>query len=246
MEKERNEAGAVGYADQTTLLTYAVLTGLTPLIPVPLLDDAVKGYLRRRLVRKLAASCGRTLSREELDALTAERRGGCFGGCLGTLIFYPLKKIFRKVFFFLEWKRAVDLTSRTYHFGHLIVYALQPRAGGASLLDLHGAAKLGPGIETVCREAPIKPVETAVGGTFRGSKRILRASAMLLGRSLRRLTGRAERDEAIAREVEAAVLAEEREVAPVVKRLQGALSSVPDEHFRRLRSMLDARLNVQE
>jgi hypothetical protein len=247
---ERNGPAASGAADagagaaQRTLLTYAVLTGLTPLIPVPVVDDLAKGYFRRRLARALAERRGRELGAEELDALTAERAGGCLGGCAGTLVVYPLKKLFRKFFYFLEWKRAVDLTSRTYHFGHLIDYALLPRAGGASPLDLRGAAAVGRAVEEVCREAPIRPVETAVGGTFRGSKKILGAAAGLLAQSLRRVTGRTGREE-VARAIETVEPEEEREVAPVVARLQSSLASVPEEHFRRLRERLDARLGLE-
>ena len=112
-------------------LTHAVLTGLTPLIPVPLVDDLVKSYFRKRLVRSLGSSAGRLLSEEEVDALAAESGGGCLGGCLTTVLVYPLKAVFRKLFYFLEWKRAADVTSRTYHFGYLVGHALRRREGPA-------------------------------------------------------------------------------------------------------------------
>jgi hypothetical protein len=243
MNDERNRTKPDDATSQTTLLTYAVLTGLTPLIPVPVLDDMAKSYFRRRLVRTLAAARGLNLAAADVEALTAERGGGCLGGCIGAVLVYPLKKIFRKVFFFLEWKRAIDLTSRTYHFGYLAAYALRPRAGGASALDLRGAKAVGEALDAVCREAPIKPIEGAVGATFRRSKKILRATAGLLGQALRRLADRRDRDE-VARAIEQVETAEEREVAPVVARLQHSLAGVPDEHFRRLRSMLDARLGL--
>src|ERR1044072_3901696 len=89
---------------QRGLVTHAVLVGLTPLIPVPLLDDEVKNYFRRRMVRALAASAGRALDEKELDALPSEAERGCLTGCLFTVIVYPLKAIFRKVFYFLEIK----------------------------------------------------------------------------------------------------------------------------------------------
>ncbi|HEX8354707.1 MAG TPA: hypothetical protein VF611_17500, partial [Pyrinomonadaceae bacterium] len=88
--QESLQAGGSG-ARQRTLVTHAVLTGLTPLIPVPLVDDLVKSYFRKRLVRSLAASAGRRLSEEEVDALTAETGGGCLGGCVTTALVYPLK-----------------------------------------------------------------------------------------------------------------------------------------------------------
>lgn len=238
--QETLQAGGAG-ARQRTLVTHAVLTGLTPLIPVPLVDDLVKGYFRKRLVRSLAASAGRALSEEEVDALTEEKGGGCLGGCVTTAVVYPLKSVFRKVFYFLEWKRAADLTSRTYHFGYLVGHALRPRAGGPSALDLRGALAVGEAIEAVCREAPIKPLEAAVGGTFRKSKGVLRGAAALLAGSLRRAPAR---PADVAAAVERVEPEEERELDPVVTRLQRSIASVPEDHFSALRQQLDARLGL--
>ena len=225
------------------LVTYSVLAGLTPLIPVPLLDDLVKNYFRKRLLRSLAAEAGRALSEEEVGALAAESESGCLTGCLLTALVYPLKAVFRKLFYFLEWKRAADLTSRTYHFGYLAGYAMRPRGDGASALDLRGARAVGQAIQAVCLEAPIKPLEAAVGGTFRQSKRALGGAAALLSSSLRRVTGRA-RAEQVAAAIESVEPQEQRELDPVVTRLQRSIANVPEEHFRALRRRLDARLGL--
>jgi len=228
---------------QRNIVTYALLAGLTPLIPVPLLDDLAKNYFRKRLVRGVAEGAGRRLSEEELGALSAEQERGCVTGCLITALVYPLKAVFRKLFYFLEWKRAADLTSRTYHFGYLVAYAMRPRAGGASALDLRGAKAVGEAIEAVCREAPIKPLESAVGGTFRQSRRALKGAAALLSSALRRVTGGA-RAEQVAEAIESVEPQEERELDPVVARLQRSIANVPEEHFRSLRRNLDARLGL--
>jgi len=233
--------GSAGGAGRRTLVTHAVLTGLTPLIPVPLVDDMVKSYFRKRLVRSLASSAGRPLSDAELDALTAEREGGCLRGCLLTAIVYPLKAVFRKVFYFLEWKRAADLTSRTYHFGYLVGYALRPGAGRPSHLDAYGARATGEAIEAVCREAPIKPLEAVIGTTFLKSKGVLKGAAALLAGSVGRAPARPEQ---VAEAVERVEPEEERELDPVVTRLQRSIGSVPEEHFRHLRERLDARLGL--
>ena len=243
MTDERNGRTALQTGGQTGLVTYAVLTGLTPLIPVPVLDDVVKGYFRRRLVRAQAAARGRALDEREVAALAAEGGQGCLRGCVVQALVYPLKKIFRKVFFFLEWKRAADLTSQTYHFGYLVGYALERRADGATLLDAHGAERVGAAVAAVCREAPIKPVERAVTGTFGQSRKALSAAAALLGQSLRRLTGRAPAPE-VARALEEVEPREAREVEPVVTRLQRSLATVPEEHFRDLRARLEEKLNA--
>lgn len=230
-------------SNQHWLATHAVLVGLTPLIPVPFLDDVAKGYFRRRLVRQLAASHGRELGAAELDALTKEDDGGCLRGCLSAVLVYPLKKIFRKVFYFLEWKRAADLTSHTYHFGYLMNYALRRGPDGRSLLDARGAEAVGAAVAAVCRDAPIKPVEGAVSATFRQSRKALGGGAELLGASLRRLTRRAPAEQ-VAEAIEEVEPREQREIEPAVSRLQRAVAAVPEEHFARLRAGLHERLDA--
>lgn len=106
------------------ILTYTVLISLTPLIPVPVLDDIVKMGFQRRLIRQIASARGRTLSAAEMDALTTEGVGCCLGGCVYTGIIYPVREILSKVLFVLEWKRSLDLVSRTYYFGFLLDAAL--------------------------------------------------------------------------------------------------------------------------
>jgi len=231
-------------SNQHWLATHAVLVGLTPLIPVPFLDDVAKGYFRRRLVRQLASSHGRELGAAELDALTKEDEGGCLRGCLLTALVYPLKKVFAKVFYFLEWKRAADLTSHTYHFGYLINYALRRGPDGRSLVDARGADAVGAAVAAACREAPIKPVEGAVSATFRQSHKVLRGAANLLGASLRRLARRAPAEQ-VAEAIEEVEPQERREIEPVVSRLQRLVAAVPEEHFARLRAGLHERLDAR-
>src|ERR1044072_516429 len=118
-----------GGGPQHVLVPHALLTGLTPLSPVPLLDDLVKIYFRKRLVRSLAAAAGRTLTDEELEALASEAEGGGLRGSAMPVLVYPLKNLSPKIFFFLEGKPPVDLTSRTYPFGYLVGHALRRREG---------------------------------------------------------------------------------------------------------------------
>ena len=227
---------------QRTIITHAVLIGLTPLIPVPVVDDLAKSYFQRRMVRSLAAMRGRQLGAEDVDTLATDRGGGgCLRGCL-TVIVYPIKKIFRKIFFFLELKRAVDLTSGAFHHGYLVDYLFAEwdalGAGAKSTAEVRDA------IDAVCREAPIKPLESAVGATFRQSKNVLAAGARLLEGSFRRITGRAD-EQQVARAVESVEAEEEREIEGIVNRLQNSVNNIPPGHFENLRAQLAARLKRQ-
>ena len=64
--------------EQSVLLTHAVLVGLTPLIPIPILDDAVKGRIERRMVGELARVHGVALSKDAIAALASDPGDGIF------------------------------------------------------------------------------------------------------------------------------------------------------------------------
>jgi hypothetical protein len=221
------------------ILTHAVLVGLTPLIPIPVLDDVVKEYFLRRMARSLAAGRGVPLSDADVAALVEERSTGCLSGCVGSVVVYPFKKLFRKVFFFLEIKRAVDLTSSAYHRGLLVDYALAGGiVGGAAARP---AAEVAAAIDDVLRAAGTKPVEHAVRLTYEQSVGALRGAASILQRAVQRVpkTGGMAH---VARAVEPIEAEEERELGGVTEALRARIESLPREYFDRLYADLHARL----
>jgi hypothetical protein len=233
---------------QRTLLLYALLTGLTPLIPVPFADDLAKGHLRRRLVHLLAQAHDLNLSGNTVEALAREPGGGgcLLGGCLGQVLLYPLKKIFRKVFFFLEWKRTIDLTSHTYHWGYLLDYAFQE-----GLVELPGSGQNNPrvddlrtAIEKACQDVPLQPVERAVSATLRQSRAVLLSAANKIGMRLRGVaTGRAEEQQAVSEAMGPMGPAQNEQVRGVAALLQQRIASmVPEEHFHQLRQRFRTHL----
>ncbi|MFY9610973.1 MAG: hypothetical protein WAU45_20475 [Blastocatellia bacterium] len=225
--------------NQRLIITHAVLTGLTPLIPIPILDDLVKSYFQRRLVRQLADAYRRPLGEQDVRALADDPNRGCLSGCLGGAFLLPLKLIFRKLFFFLEWKRAADTVSRTYHQGYLLECALEqswfPHHSNA--VDVRAA------INAVLHEVGTGPVERAVRMTFSQSKSALKSAASLLRRSLQSISGKP--DEArVAQAAEAVESEEEREIDGVITRLQKSIQSIPEDYFDNLRTRLAERLRI--
>jgi hypothetical protein len=225
--------------NQNRIIRYAVLTGLTPLIPIPFLDDVVKSYFQRRLTRRLAQEHGVTLDEATVRALSDDAGGSCLLGCLGTVVVYPIKKLLRKIFIFLEWKRSVDFTSLMLHRGFLLDAAL--RNGHLAPAGPRSAAEVRAAIDAVVREAPVKPVEEAVRGTFRQSKGILMGAAAMLQGALQGVSGKAQPDE-VAAAVESVREKEDEQISGVVASLQGKLFSIPGEHFKNLERKLLARL----
>ena len=206
---------------QRILVTHAVLVGSTQLVPIPVLGNLAKNYFRKHLIRRLAVAEGRVLPDGDLNALAAERGQN---RSAWLVLAYPLKWAFPMLFYFVDLKRAAHLASQTYHFGYLVRYAMQSRAGDGSLLDLHGSQDVNEAIQVVSREGPIKPLTSAFDSTFHQSKRALRAGAAQLARSLRRLTGLA-LPEQVAEAIAHIESDQEREIAPVVTCLQDSIAS---------------------
>jgi hypothetical protein len=233
-----------GTPRQGMLVTYAVLVGLTPLVPLPLLDDIAQRYLERRLAEKLASAHGLALQPAEVSALAIappSTRGALFG-CLTTLVLYPIKKIFRKVFFFLEIKRTVDLVTGVYAGGYVLDQVLE--AGLCAPQGKKSAAEVRAAVDRAIATVGTTPIRLAVSAALGSSKAALKAAAAVLRGLLERLAGRpSERELAAAIEsVEAgaaggagAAGAAGGEVGAVSATVERLLERVPAEHFTRLR-----------
>lgn len=213
------------------LLTLVVLTGATPLIPVPFLDDVAKGYLERRLLRSLAEAQQMKLSSEEVDRFTYEvPKGCCAMGCLGKavrkVIFYPIKKIVRKIFFFLEIKRAIDLSSLALAESWLFALALR-RGFWSPGRDPAEADRLREVIEAACRGQGVKPLEAAFQGVFAGAKSTFFDFA-------RRFTGRPDDSkEKLDAAVDKLEQEEKEMLARLSAKLKEAISGVSEGYLQR-------------
>jgi hypothetical protein len=227
-------------ANQRQIILHAVLAGLTPLIPVPFVDDLVKAYFKRRLVRKLALAYELFLNDQEIKTLADDADSGCLMGCLTTVVVYPLKAIFRKIFFFQEWKRAIDIVSYTYYQGFLIDAAL-----GENWLKPAGMRRpeeVRAAIDNILLQLNTSLIERAVRGIFEQSKTALKGAARLLQSGLRSLRGKPSEAQ-VAEAIEGLAEKEEREIEGVIGQLQNAINAMPDEHFERLKVQLAQALS---
>lgn len=226
---------------QKPILTYSVLVGLSPLVPVPFVDDWLVNYFRRRLVRSLASSHGQQFSDESVSLLADEKGSkGCLLGCLSMVILYPIKKIFRKVFYFLEWKRAVDLTSHTYHFGYLLNFALRD---GFLKSDTNNLEAVRAVLDDVCNDTSIKPIESVVAGTFRQTKSLIFSGVEILEKAFRNLKGKPTQDD-VGVAVESVEEEEKEKLEGITNKLGSGIASVPEEHFKEMKEKFTARMKA--
>ncbi|HEY0072938.1 MAG TPA: hypothetical protein VGB77_02475 [Abditibacteriaceae bacterium] len=224
--------------NENIILTHAVLCGLTPLIPVPFVDDIARTYFRRQLVQKLAAAHGQALPTVDIQTLADEESKGCLRGCLGTALVYPIKFLFRKIFFFLEGKRAIDTASTTYYFGFLTDYTLQK---GWCAPEKHSPAQVRAAIDAVIAETDPSFINRAMKSAFAQSKNQLKAAVTQFTSSFR--GGGSNTPAQVASTLEATQQQEKDDVQNVVNQAQQALNTVPESHFDALRRRLAQLLN---
>lgn len=204
---------------QRDILVHAVLTGLTPLIPIPFMDGWALARVQARMARRIGEAHGVDLSEAEARVLGKET-----GRSLGILdlpkklAFYPVKRIFRTVLFVLVIKDMADATSHTYRVGYLLDHAFS--RGWANL----PASTLRSAVDDVCRRVDTAPLRRAIRSMFERSRDLLRDAV----RAARAWAGNS---------------AYPGEVDAVADRLGEVLQALPREHFEKLRAELDREID---
>lgn len=222
-------------ATSTLLIGHSVLVGLTPLVPVPILDDRLRAYFERRLAREIAALHGLTLGEDDLRVV-GEGPGQDFWAELrrGALLL-PVRLLLRKVFLVLNVKRASDAASTTYNRGYLLDVALAAKEHPPH----RRAEDVRAAIDATLVDTPHSPIGTAVRLSFEGSKALLRQALSAFVAVLKRMGGATDEVD-IARAVRESD--EGGVFAALVDRVREAVASVPASHFQALEERLLARL----
>ncbi|MEW6402386.1 MAG: hypothetical protein AB1649_11345 [Chloroflexota bacterium] len=149
------------------ILYHTLLIGASPLIPLPFVDEWIAQYLRRQLISGIAKSHNATLTRTEIRQLAAEQ-SGCLG-VLSAIFILPLKEIFRDIFFWLEWKRGIDLATQAYYFGYLLGIVFESKEFDSRKAPLYRIA-----VADVLKGANTKFVRGSIKRTFDSSRSSLR------------------------------------------------------------------------
>ncbi|MBZ4332756.1 hypothetical protein ACIHQR_15425 [Corallococcus coralloides] len=159
---------------------HAVAAGLTPLIPVPFLDDYALRQVREQSVRDQLKDKGLKAPDKAVAVLAgsyeARGLGGRLVSYLKAVALFPVRKVFRKVFFVLWVKDCVDLTSVCLHHGYLLHHALERGDLDAASLQGDAPRRVQAAIVAACSEMDARPINQALRRLFRGS-RVLMAEA---------------------------------------------------------------------
>lgn len=176
----------------------ALLAGVCPLIPLPLVDSWALTLVRRRAVGDLLRAEGIVVGPREVRILAGEqaRLGGCIAGVLiwGVLkvAFYIVRKVFRTLLFVLTLRESVHRASELFTEAYLLRYAADRGLAGPALeAGEDGARRLRAVIAAAAAEVDERALRRTIGGALAGSWGLLRRGARALARALRRGRGAA-------------------------------------------------------
>ncbi len=147
-----------------TVMYHSLLIGAALFVPVPFLDDRLATFLWKHMVADLAKIHKRTLTREQLLALSYQSRFALADGCI-VLLTRIFRQLLQEILFLLEWRKAIYLATDAYYSGFLLneLFAYEgfdPARTGQYAVALQKAKQ---GINT-------KLVKGVFRGTFRSGK----------------------------------------------------------------------------
>ena len=234
-----------------TVLYHSILIGAALFVPIPLLDERIAIYLWKRMISELAKSHNRTLTKEQVIALSYQSRFALSEGCL-LLLGQLIKAIFRTVFFFLEWRKAINLATDAYYSGYLLneLFAYEGFDPAKSAQYAIAMQKAKQGVNT-------KLVQGVFRSHFRSSKGVL----LSLGKWLSSITvGYAKESWARRKKKNTDVATEEQMenffemhrsrfqtlLQDLIASMQTGIGALPKEHFEELRERLFAEVQNLE
>ncbi len=187
MNDEMTEFGEQGTAEFDWLVySDATFAGLSLLIPIPLVDLAFEWYFRQRIGPAIGRRQGRPLSSAVIKQLN--KGEGCLGGCLSwpfKLTFELLKRLSRKILYFLTVKEATDQLSYYWHRAFLLDYMIER----GYLADATESQTAVDALNAVLDESQTSPLNQLAQRTVGGVSHIFK--------TLRRARG-GEEDEVVA------------------------------------------------
>ena len=233
-----------------TIMYHSLLIGASLFAPIPFLDEKLAAFLWKRMVSELAKSNKRSLSEEQLAALSYQYKFVLSGGCL-----YVLKRIFKQisqeVIFFLEWGKALDMATDAYYSGYLINELFSSDSFDPAKIDRYTVA-----MQNAKKGFNTKLMRGVIKGTFQSSRSALWSivkwltslavdSIKSLGRGLRR-----RKDPAFEKNMGSMFERNKAKIESLIAELKThfdeGLGGVPAQHFEVLKNKMFAELQVHE
>jgi len=152
----------------------ATLAGLSVLIPIPLLDLAFEYYFRTRMPRAIAKRHKQELQPTVVQTLNRKQGEGFWKGCLTITVqglISLIKRISRKILYFLTVKEATDMVSRYWHQAFLLNRATQQ----GHLDNLETAQQARAAIDEILETITTSPLAQLAQNITEGTRHIFRS-----------------------------------------------------------------------
>ena len=235
-----------------TVMYHSLLIGAALFVPVPFLDDRMAMFLWKRMVSDLAQSHHRTLTKEQLLALSYQSSFALSQGCL-FLVKRLVREVFQEILFFLEWGRAINLATDAYYSGYLLNELFASEGFEAAKASHYAAA-----LQRVKRGTNTKLMQGVFRGTFRTSRGLLGSvvkwlSSITVGymkdswarrRNRKNAGGVSEQQMENFFEMHRSRF--QTLLKDLIASLQAGVGSLPQEHFDELRKKLFQEINRPE
>jgi hypothetical protein len=196
---------------------HAVASGLTPLIPVPFLDEYALRRVREQMVRAILRERSLFAPDRTVTVLAGlhPREGSRVQWLASKAFFLSLRlawrKVYRRLALALWVKDCVDMASISLHHGYLLQHALERGdLDGNNLASEEAARRVHAAIDAACKELDPRPVNQALRRLFAGSRLLLDELARALASSWNGAPRKPEQGE-------------EQEVASLAERLAAAM-----------------------
>lgn len=156
---------------------YAVASGLTPLIPVPFLDEYALRRVREGMVRTILRERSFSPPDRTVTVLAGlhPRQGSRLQqlASKAALVSFRLawRKAYKRLATALWLKDCVDMASVSLHHGYLLQHALERGDLDATSLATEDAPRrVHHAIDAACKELDARPVNQALRRLFAGSR----------------------------------------------------------------------------
>jgi hypothetical protein len=227
-----------------TVMYHSLLIGAALFVPIPFLDERMAVFLWKHMVSDLAKQHGRTLTNDQLLALSYGSRFTLSEGCL-FLLRRLFKELLQEILFVLEWRKAIYLATDAYYSGYLLneLFAYEG-------FDPAKAGQYAVAMQKAKQGTNMKLVQGVFTGTFRSGKGVLISVARWLSsitvgyvreswarRKNRRRAGGVS-EEQMENFFEMHRSRFQALLKDLILELQRGIGSLPKEHFDRLRERL--------
>ena len=231
-----------------TVIYHSLLIGAALFVPIPFLDDRLATFLWKHMVSDLAKSHNKTLTEDQLLALSYQSRFALSNGCMFVIRRF-FKELLQEILFFLEWSKAVNLAADAYYSGYLLneLFAYDK-------FDPAKAGQYAVALQKAKQGTNMKLMQGVFKGNFRSGKGVLTSivkwlSSITVGYvkdSWTRRKNKKNPDGASEQQMENFFEMHKSRFQELLKdliaSLQTGIGALPKEHFDQLRERLFAEL----